>query len=131
LSQSGYDRDRGAVLCFRLGAIQLLHPANFRSDVTLLGNNAPIFVGLLTWLVFRRRPDSPFRLGLILALGGSSVIVWADLVHHMKFGLGDMISLAAAACFAVYLLAAEKVRETIGTLAFLPGDLLRKPLQSF
>jgi drug/metabolite transporter (DMT)-like permease len=89
------------------------------ANATLLGNNAPIFVGLLTWLIFRRRPDSSFWIGLALALAGSSVIVWSDLAHHLKFGLGDMMSLGAAACFAVYLLATEKVRETIGTLAFL------------
>jgi len=89
------------------------------ANATLLGNNAPIFVGLLTWLVFRRRPESSFWLGLALALGGTAVIVWADLAHHMKFGLGDLMSLGAAACFAVYLLATEKVRETMGTIAFL------------
>jgi drug/metabolite transporter (DMT)-like permease len=89
------------------------------ANATLLGNNAPIFVGVLTWLIFRRRPESSFWLGLALALGGTSVIVWADLTHHMKFGMGDVMSLGAAACFAVYLLATEKVRETIGTLSFL------------
>jgi len=89
------------------------------ANATLLGNNTPIFVGLLTWLIFRRRPDSSFWIGLALALGGTSVILWADLAHHVRFGLGDAMSLGAAACFAVYLLATEKVRETIGTLAFL------------
>ena len=89
------------------------------ANATLLGNNTPIFVGLLTWLMFRRRPESSFWLGLALALAGSSVILWSDLAHHMRFGLGDVMSLGAAACFAVYLLATEKVRETIGTLAFL------------
>jgi drug/metabolite transporter (DMT)-like permease len=89
------------------------------ANATLLGNNTPIFVGLLTWLIFRRRPESSFWLGLALALAGSSVILWSDLTHHMRFGVGDMMSLSAAACFAVYLLATEKVRETIGTLAFL------------
>jgi drug/metabolite transporter (DMT)-like permease len=89
------------------------------ANATLLGNNTPIFVGLLTWLIFRRRPESSFWLGLGLALCGTSVILWSDLAHHMRFGLGDVMSLSAAACFAVYLLATEKVRETIGTLAFL------------
>jgi drug/metabolite transporter (DMT)-like permease len=89
------------------------------ANATLLGNNTPIFVGLLTWLIFRRRPDSSFWLGLALALGGTVVIVWADLTHHVRFGLGDVMSLGAAACFAVYLLATEKVRATVGTLSFL------------
>jgi drug/metabolite transporter (DMT)-like permease len=89
------------------------------ANATLLGNNTPLFVGLLSWLIFRRRPESSFWLGLALALGGTSVILWSDLVRHMRFGLGDLMSLGAAACFAVYLLATEKVRQTIGRLAFL------------
>lgn len=89
------------------------------ANATLLGNNTPIFVGLLTWLLFRRRPESSFWLGLALALGGTAVILWSDLRHHASFGLGDGMSLGAAACFAVYLLATEKVRSTTGTLVFL------------
>jgi drug/metabolite transporter (DMT)-like permease len=89
------------------------------ANATLLGNNTPIFVGLLTWLVFRRRPAPSFWLGLVLALAGAFTIVWADLVRHVKLGSGDFMSLAAAACFAVYLMATERVRHTTGTLAFL------------
>jgi drug/metabolite transporter (DMT)-like permease len=89
------------------------------ANATLLGNNTPIVVGLLTWLVFRRRPHSTFWLGLLLAVGGSVVILWADLVRHAQFGLGDLMALGAAACFAVYLLATEQVRTTTGTLVFL------------
>jgi drug/metabolite transporter (DMT)-like permease len=89
------------------------------ANSTLLGNNTPIFVGLLTWLIFRRRPHSSFWIGLALAVTGSMVILGADLAKHAKFGLGDAMALAAAACFAVYLLATEEVRSHIGTLQFL------------
>ena len=89
------------------------------ANATLLGNNTPIVVGLISWLVFRKKPGSPFWLGLLLAVGGSVVIVWADLGRHIRFGMGDLMALGAAACFAVYLLAAERVRNSIGTLAFL------------
>src|SRR5882724_10313604 len=59
------------------------------ANATLLGNNTPIFVGLLTWLVFRRRPPFSFWIGLALAVAGSLVIMGADLAKHAKFGLGD------------------------------------------
>ncbi len=88
-------------------------------NATLLGNQTPIFVGLLTWLAFRRRPASSFWLGLVLAIAGSLVIVWADIARHVKFGAGDLMALGAAACFAVYLMATERVRTTTGTLVFL------------
>jgi drug/metabolite transporter (DMT)-like permease len=89
------------------------------ANATLLGNNTPIFVGLITWLVFRRRPDGAFWLGLALAAAGSLVIVWGDIAQRAHLGWGDAMALAASACFAVYLLATEEVRGHTGTLVFL------------
>jgi drug/metabolite transporter (DMT)-like permease len=89
------------------------------ANATLLGNNTPIVVGLLTWLVFRRRPARAFWIGLVLAVAGAVVILWADLSRHAEFGSGDMMALGAAACFAVYLMATERVRRHTGTLGFL------------
>jgi drug/metabolite transporter (DMT)-like permease len=89
------------------------------ANATLLGNQTPIVVGLLTWLAFRKRPTVSFWLGLVLAIAGSLVIVWADLSRHLQFGAGDLMALGAAACFAVYLMATERVRTTTSTLVFL------------
>ena len=89
------------------------------ANATLLGNNTPIFVGLLTWLVFRQRPARAFWLGLLMAIAGAVVILWADLAHHTRIGMGDLEALAASACFAVYLMVTEKIRNSTGTLAFL------------
>ena len=89
------------------------------ANATLLGYNTPIFVGLLTWLVFRRRPPRAFWLGLLMAIAGAVVILWADLTHHTRIGIGDLMALAASACFAVYLMVTEKIRSSTGTLAFL------------
>jgi len=89
------------------------------ANATLLGNNTPIVVGLLSWLVFGRRPQAAFWLGLLMAIGGTLVILWADLGRHVQFGLGDLMALGAAACFAVYLLATERVRTSTSTLTFL------------
>ena len=98
------------------------------ANATLLGNNTPIVVGLLTWIVFRRRPPSAFWLGLVLAIGGSVVILWTDLARHASFGGGDVMALGAAACFAVYLLATEQVRTTTSTLTFLRLSMIATTL---
>ncbi len=89
------------------------------ANATLLGNNTPIVVGLLSWLVNGKRPQAAFWLGLLLAIGGTLLILWADLGRQVQFGLGDLMALGAAACFAVYLLATERVRTSTSTLAFL------------
>jgi drug/metabolite transporter (DMT)-like permease len=89
------------------------------ANATLLGNNTPIFVGLFAWVIFRQRPILSFWLGLLLALCGAGVIVSADLSRHVTLGSGDVMAVAAAACFAVYLMATERVRTTTSTTAFL------------
>jgi drug/metabolite transporter (DMT)-like permease len=89
------------------------------ANATLFGNYSPVVVGLLTWLIFRRKPSVSFWLGLLLALLGTGAIVWTDLRAHVGFGAGDVMALAAAAFFAVYLMVTEQVRSTISTLVFL------------
>jgi drug/metabolite transporter (DMT)-like permease len=89
------------------------------ANATLLGNNTPIVVGLVSWLMLGRRPQRAFWLGLLMAIAGTLVILRADLGKHGQLGLGDLMALGAGACFAVYLLATERVRTTTGTLAFL------------
>jgi drug/metabolite transporter (DMT)-like permease len=93
------------------------------ANATLLGNNAPLFVGLGTWLFFRRRPRASFWVGLALALAGCALIVARDAfasdgagsAHHAR---GDLLALVAGAFFAGYLLATERVRAGMDTLTF-------------
>jgi drug/metabolite transporter (DMT)-like permease len=89
------------------------------ANATLLGNNTPVFVGLLSWLILRQRPTAAFWLGLFLALAGSVVIVSGDLARHFQLGWGDAMALSASACFAVYMIVTERVRITTSTLVFL------------
>ena len=89
------------------------------ANATLFGNNTPIFVGLLSWLVLRRVPARSFWIGLLLAILGGMAILWTDLGKHAGVGVGDLMALAASACFAVYLMVTEKIRSSTGTLAFL------------
>lgn len=101
------------------------------ANATLLGNNTPIVVGLLSWLLFRKRPGTSFWVGLALAILGSLLIVGSDLARHARFGLGDAMALAAAACFAVYLMATEQVRRHTSTLVFLRSAILSSTVFMF
>ena len=89
------------------------------ANATMLGNDTPVVVGLLSWLALGRKPSLSFWMGLLLAVAGSAVIVWADMMRQLHFGSGDAMALAAAACFAVYLMATEHVRASTSTLVFL------------
>lgn len=83
---------------------------------TLLGNNAPVLVGLGSWFIFRKRPRPVFWMGLALALVGSATIVGGDAFRHTTLGAGDAMAIAASVFFAGYLLTVERARANIDTL---------------
>lgn len=87
----------------------------------LLGNNAPIFVGLGTWVFLGRRPRATFWLGLCLALGGCAFIVFADASRDGSVPgnvTGDLLALIAAVFWAAYMVTTEHVRTAMDTLTF-------------
>lgn len=90
------------------------------TEATLFGNNAPIFVGLGTWLFFRRRPTRAFWAGLALASSGGAIVVLAGMSRQASGAslTGDLLALAASVFFAAYLLTTEHVREALDTLSF-------------
>jgi drug/metabolite transporter (DMT)-like permease len=90
------------------------------ATAVLLGNNAPIFVGLASWFIFQKRPRLSFWIGLALALAGCAVIVlWdasgADGVRHGD-AVGDLFALSAAVFWAGYMVTTERVRTEMDTL---------------
>lgn len=94
--------------------------ATTATNATLFGNNAPLFVGLGTWLVFRQRPARRYWTGLALAVTGGAMAMFAGVSHPVSAGSasGDLLALAASIFFAAYLLITERVRETLDTLSF-------------
>lgn len=86
------------------------------ANATLLGNNAPILVGFGSWVVFRKRPDKIFWIGLALALVGSICIVGSDALTPAAFGSGDVMAICASIFFAAYLLTIGRVRSDLDTL---------------
>lgn len=120
---------RAAVLALAAGAFFAFDLALFNTAVlrtsaataVVLGNNAPIFVGLGTWLIFRRRPRRTFWAGLALALTGCAIIVLSDtLTDAATTGdvIGDLLAVGAALFFAAYLMTTERLREGMDTLTF-------------
>jgi drug/metabolite transporter (DMT)-like permease len=92
------------------------------ATAVLLGNNAPIFVGLASWFIFRKRPRLSFWIGLALALAGCGVIVSWDASQgsagHHGNAVGDLFALSAAVFWAGYMVTTERVRTEMDTLTF-------------
>jgi drug/metabolite transporter (DMT)-like permease len=88
------------------------------ANATLLGTNAPIFVALGAWLLYRDRPTRRFWAGFALSFIGMIAIVGMDLLRHPRLGLGDAMAVAGAACYAGYLLYVRRSRLEIDALTF-------------
>ncbi len=88
------------------------------ANATLLGTNAPIFVALGAWLLYRDRPSRSFWLGFALSFVGMFAIVGADLLRDPRLGMGDAFAVAGAACYAGYLLFVRRSRLEIDALTF-------------
>lgn len=89
------------------------------ANATLLGNDAPIVVGLVALLLFRERLGLVYWLGLAIALGGMGLIVGLDIVGHTSLGSGDLLALAAGASYGCYMLVTQLLRARMDTLPTL------------
>jgi drug/metabolite transporter (DMT)-like permease len=89
------------------------------ANATLLGNCAPIIVGLGALMLFHERLGRAYWLGLALALVGMGVIVGRDMLGHSSFGAGDLLALAGGAAYGCYLLTTQRLRANMDTLSTL------------
>ena len=89
------------------------------ANATLLGNTAPLWVALFSWLVFRQKLRGLFWLGLALALGGAVTVLGSDFIQHPTIGLGDLLAVAAGVFYAGYFLVTERGRQKLDTLSYV------------
>jgi drug/metabolite transporter (DMT)-like permease len=88
---------------------------------SILGNNTPVFVGFLSWLVFRKRPRVSFWIGLSLSLAGCLIVMRAPLPvnsgQHITL-YGNLLAIGGSVFFAAYLVTTERIRQSMDTLTF-------------
>ena len=103
------------------------------ATTSLLGSNAPLFVGLGSWFLLGKRPHRLFWAGLAASMTGIILMVWAGAAASSAATasssaaasntaaapydvIGDLMAIAAAFTFAGYLLAVSKARDSMDTL---------------
>lgn len=88
------------------------------ATATLLGNDAPIIVGIIAFVVFRERLGRIYWFGLALALAGMGIIVGRDALSGGSV-FGDVLALVAGCSYALYLVVTQRVRASLSTLPSL------------
>ena len=81
---------------------------------TLMGNTAPIWVGLGAMIFFHERPARRFWIGLAVAMGGAAVILGVDALNDV--GLGTLFGVFSGMFYGAYFLVVQRSRQKLNTL---------------
>jgi drug/metabolite transporter (DMT)-like permease len=114
------------------------------SNATLLGNTAPLWVALGTWLILKQKLTPGFWRGLTVTLLGTALIMGTDFILHPRFGVGDVMAVFTGVFYGGYFLFTEKSRTYFDPVShiwlvgvgaslslFIVNILLQNPLTSY
>ena len=91
---------------------------------TLLANLAPVWVGLLSYLLLKKQSGGLFWLGTIVAIAGMAILVGYQNVIHLKFNAGILLALLASFLYACYILITKGILQKIETITFMFYNML-------
>ena len=86
---------------------------------TLEANLAPLFVALITWIVWRERPKPRFLAALAIAFTGVLLIMSPTLGQARGALTGDLLGLGTAAFYGAYMIVVARLATTYGTGALM------------
>jgi drug/metabolite transporter (DMT)-like permease len=91
---------------------------------TLVANLAPVWVGLLSFLLFKKRSGNLFWIGTGIAVLGMVVLVGYQNIFALKFNSGLLLALLASLLYAIYILLTKGILQKISTLTFMFYNML-------
>jgi len=114
------------------------------ANATLLGNTAPLWVALGTWLILKQKLTPTFWRGLAITLLGAALIMGTDFVLHPRFSIGDAMAVFTGFFYGGYFLFTERSRTRFDPVShiwlvgvgaslslFVVNTLLRNPLTGY
>lgn len=78
----------------------------------LLNNLTPIFTSLGSWLIFGKKFDNRFIIGMAIALTGAIGLGFEDLRGGSGLLIGDIYAVSSAVFLGAYFLMVEQLRNT-------------------
>jgi drug/metabolite transporter (DMT)-like permease len=86
---------------------------------TLLANLAPVWVGLMSYLLFKQKSGYWFWVGTFIAIIGMVILVGYQHVLSLQFSPGILYAVAASMLYAAYLMITKGVLKHIDTFTFM------------
>jgi drug/metabolite transporter (DMT)-like permease len=109
----------GVFTAFDLGLWTASLSYTTASNATLLGNTAPLWVALGTWLILKKRLAPVFWRGLTITLLGAALIMGTDFLLHPRFGVGDTMAIGTGVFYGGYFLFTERSRTHFDPLSHI------------
>lgn len=89
------------------------------ANATLFVNFAPLFVALLSWIIFRRMLSVRILIGMMLAILGGMLLVLPNFNTEESTIIGDSLCILAAFFYGIYLLSVQEARAYFSTFAIM------------
>ncbi len=91
---------------------------------TLIANLAPLWVGLLGYLLFKTKSGIAFWAGTFIAILGMVILVGYRDILALHFNTGMLLALLASFFYAIYILITKDMLKSISTLTFMFYNML-------
>lgn len=91
---------------------------------TLLANLAPVWVGLMGYLLFKSRSGKLFWIGTLIALAGMVVLVGYEHILHLELNAGILLALLASFLYASYIMITKNIMAGIDVFTFMFYSML-------
>jgi len=91
---------------------------------TLVANLAPLWVGLLSFLLFKKRAGNLFWIGAFVAILGMIILVGYKNIMALKFNAGILLAILASLLYAIYILITKSILQKISTITFMFYNML-------
>lgn len=91
---------------------------------TLIANLAPVWVGLLSFVLFKKRSGMLFWAGTLIAIAGMIVLVGYQNIIHLNLNAGILLAVLASLFYATYILITKNIMENIDVFTFMFYSML-------
>ncbi|MDB4922727.1 DMT family transporter [Mucilaginibacter sp.] len=91
---------------------------------TLIANLAPVWVGLISYLVFKRKSGKMFWIGTWVAIFGMVILVGYQNILSLQFNIGIPLALLASLFYAIYIVITRGILQKISTITFMFYNML-------
>lgn len=91
---------------------------------TLIANLAPVWVGLFSFLLFRKSGGFLFWIGTLVAISGMVVLVGYEHILHLELNAGILLAVLASLFYATYIMITKNIMAGIDVFTFMFYSML-------